>query len=179
LEPLASLIAYHEQVRAHLQQLDVLARGNEDRDRNDWLIAIAALARSAVDLVNDEGRMHNLDEERSLFPRLREALTTADAELSDALARAESEHEDLVPFWPPLEQWLDSLTVPDAVVSLPALRDARQSVEERYVPHLRLEEIVIFPAAARLLGPETMALIAQEIRDRRLRPLPPGTRVAP
>jgi len=179
-DAIATLVAHHDRVRAHLDRLDVLARGPEDPARRDeWLEAIAALARSALDLVNDEGRMHGLDEERSLFPRLREALTTADAELADALARAETDHEDLPPFWAPLEQWLGSLVVPDAVVSLPALRDAHRAVVERYLPHLRLEEIVIFPAAERLLGAPTLTLIAQEIRDRRLRPPPIGTRVAP
>ena len=70
--PLAELVGYHDRVRAHLARLDVLSRGSEGRDRDEWLDAIATLARSALDLVNDEGRLHNLDEERSIFPRLRD-----------------------------------------------------------------------------------------------------------
>lgn len=179
LGPLASLVAYHNDVRAHLARLEVLARGSESRDRDEWLEAIAALARSALDLVNDEGRLHGLDEDLSLFPRIRAALAPADAAVADAVARAAREHAELEPFWPPLERWLDSLTVPDGVVSLPALRDARRRVEERYTPHLALEEAIIYPAAARVLDAPTLAHIAQEMRERRLRPPAPGTRWAP
>ena len=51
--PLAELVGYHDRVRAHLARLDVLSRGSEGRDRDEWLDAIATLARSALDLVND------------------------------------------------------------------------------------------------------------------------------
>jgi hypothetical protein len=114
-----------------------------------------------------QGQLHTGDETETLFPQLVTLLGPGDREVDEALHRLDEEHAALVPLWPALEWWLRMLTLGERLVGLDDLHEARTALTVRYLPHLDLEERVVFPAARWLVPPALARSLVLEMRERR------------
>ncbi len=117
------------------------------------------------------GVRHMRDEEESLFPRLQRA---AGAESLEPLRRLEVEHREADRLHADVErlftEWLErgALQAEEA----DALRAATERLRDLYAEHIWLEEEMVFPRAAEVLGGEAIAEIGAEFRARRDLPRP-------
>ncbi|MFN7945142.1 MAG: hemerythrin domain-containing protein [Blastocatellia bacterium] len=175
-DPLQLLVHCHERIE---QQLRLLERAGEVLRTGitaDLAAAFAAIDRASAHFAGP-GVKHTADEEESLFPRLRER---ADQSISDALAtldELEPQHRTAETLHAEFDRLIAELPrhqVPTAM----ALNQYDALVEQLaalYRPHIRLENELIFPAAARVLTPAELQQIGAAMRARRsdlLRPSP-------
>lgn len=158
---LLALLGFHQSIRASLRSLEELAEvstgGGVDGVR----------AATLHDFFRGPMRWHDDDESRSLLPRL----LAADRSIAGALAACAGEHARM-------EAILDVVLVhlrdvgtgaaaPDAALLTKTAWQLRTVLE----PHLRREELGLFPLARALLSPADFTAIASEVRVRRLRRL--------
>jgi iron-sulfur cluster repair protein YtfE (RIC family) len=153
------LLDCHERIRSFL----ALARRVAEAPPSDPGVGEAALRvrRYFVEALP----LHARDEDESLLPRLRGRDAAVDAEL-DAMSREHREHEA------PLAALVAACerigAAPERLADVaPQLSSAVAELERHFVPHLRREEAVIFPAMRRLLDREEDAAIVRELRARR------------
>lgn len=111
--------------------------------------------------------LHTLDEEDSLFPRLRQTAVGQQVlgqvqRLQDDHAVAETLHDQVELLG---QEWLREGTL--APARRQELAACLQRLDEIYRDHIDLEDEVLFPTAARVLDAEQLAAIGQEMAQRR------------
>lgn len=166
LDPLGLLSDCHRRIERFLTGLIVISeeaqgnRLNEDR-RQEFKLALRYFREAAP--------KHTLDEEDSLFPRLRtQKKKEADVTLAllDKLhlehVEAEIQHHNVDKLG---RRWLaeGSLLPEDARLLINLLKDLRSSYEK----HIAVEETELFPLAGRILDRVELEAIALEMAARR------------
>jgi hemerythrin-like domain-containing protein len=116
---------------------------------------------------------HTADEEQSLFPRLR---GREEPELKSALStldRLEKDHEAVSPLHAEVERLAETYleTGSLSAFDVQAFQTAVARLQETYREHIRVEDLTVFPLAARLLNESEKSAIAQEMAARRKVPL--------
>ena len=159
------MIAHHLSLRTELGRLRAIDSDVQRRDPES-LEDAALLARAAIDLFGSAGELHAFDEEALLFPRLREACGSGELAVVETLDRVEAEHAELRPLWPRLERYLTRLSA-DEPVSVRDLHESRLELEECVIAHMRFEELFVYPAARRVLGPDVLRDMMDEMRAHR------------
>jgi len=169
-DPLAMLSDCHRRVERFLDGLLAVAeqaRGGE----------LTANQREALDLglryFGGMGAKHNADEEESLFPRLRAAIEAADdaagRALLQGLAHLEADHDEADACLAEVRQigqrWLAEGRLETVAADRFAALLGR--LRETYREHIRYEDEVVFPSAAKLVSAAELALVGQEMAARR------------
>ena len=121
----------------------------------------------ALDYFRSSAPKHTADEEVSLFPRLRGSGSALAAlkclgELEDDHKTAARDH-DLIDALG--RQWLEAGAI--ASDKLDQLRQALARLSNMYRQHIAVEDQELFPLAARVLVPEQLAEVGQEMAERR------------
>jgi hemerythrin-like domain-containing protein len=159
-DPIGMLTDCHRRIEHFLGILAVVAErasrralNSEERDA----------VRASLEYFRKGGQRHNVDEEESLFPRLRLAACESQ------IAGLESDHREANEWHDAAEKIYERWMEGGALS--PADQDKLQSLTQRlkrlYEEHIRMEEQVVFPRAADLLNQQTIAEIGQEFRARR------------
>lgn len=128
---------------------------------------------SALRYFGQAAPKHTADEEESLFPRLRQVRSADITEALSQMEKLEHEHSMAAPLHARAEE-LGLAYLANGSLTAPEAREFRQSVAslaEMYRQHIRLEDDVVFPLAARVLPEREKAAIAQEMAKRREAPL--------
>ena len=108
--------------------------------------------------------LHVRDEEDSILPRLRGRSEALD----QALARMRLEHEQHEPVLAELLTACRALQkAPSDGAYLRELSQVAERLTHAFLPHLKLEESLIFPAVRELLSDAERASITSELRARR------------
>lgn len=168
-DPLALLVHCHERIDGHLRALERSADALRAGMSGAALDAAFAAVDAACGHFALQGVKHTEDEEVSLFPRLRERGGEGVAEALAAADELELQHRSAER----LHAELDAL-----VARLPRDGSARGAEVDRfgglvallaalYRPHIRVENELIFPAAARVLPAEEILALGEEMRARR------------
>ena len=168
-DPLGLLVHCHTRIEGHLRALEQACEILRQPDAKQLPAAFdlidLACAHFAV-----PGVKHTEDEEVSLFPRLREYGGT---EAEDALAAAD-ELEIQHRVAERLHAELDALAerIPrdaSAVAEQQAdrLSEIVSILAALYRPHIRVENAIVFPVAARVLSARVVQTIGVEMRARR------------
>lgn len=124
---------------------------------------------SALRYFREAAPKHNADEEESLFPRMREI---RDPEVRSAVAKIdklEEEHRWAAPLHSEVER-MGTIYLSGKSLSPEEVEGFRKAVTElasMYREHIRVEEEVVFPAAARRLSKDEQAAIGTEMAARR------------
>lgn len=167
-DPLALLVECHRKIERHLESLaragEVLRAGSDAERLSAFFAIDMARAHFAGPLVK-----HTEDEERSLFPRLRRSENEAAREALAALAELEAQHREADRLHAEFERLAGSMTRaggPDAA-EVARLNETIGALREHYLRHVRVENEVVFPAAARALTAEDLRQLAEEMRARR------------
>ena len=168
-DAVALLLECHERIRSFL----ALARRIGEVGPSDPGSAAEAAARVRR-YFTEALPLHAQDEESSILPRLLGLDPVVDRELL-AMARDHREHErpmgELVAACDRIARAPEELAALASVVGR-----AAAELERHFAGHLDREEVVIFPAARRLLDRSADAAIMREIRERRGGVSGPGVR---
>lgn len=163
-DPFARLESTHRRLEERLQALTAavaeLARPDLPRDDRDEALAVI---EETTSFFERGARRHVEDEERTLFPRL-----SGEASLAPILQALEAEHRE----HRALEDELSAL-VAAFEGRRPDLAEAQRltAIADRlgvlYRAHIAREEQELFPAARKVLAPEVLAEMGDEMVDRR------------
>jgi hemerythrin-like domain-containing protein len=164
-DPTALLSDCHRRIEMFLGTLEKVGACLEQPLTDDARVAL----ESALRYFREAAPKHTADEEESLFPRLRQArdsevkkaLGTLDA-LQEEHRRADSLHARV--------DTLGKLCLHEGPLSRQEAQQFREAVAELasiYEQHIRIEDEVVFPAAARTLSETDKSMIAAEMSMRR------------
>lgn len=165
-EPIALMMDCHRRIEGFLAVLERVtlrcAEGPLDAD------AARALA-AALEYFRSGAPNHTADEERSLFPALRELGRTDVAPLLEQAERLELQHQMAGEIHARVDS-LGRLWLAAGSLDAQSLRSLRQDLAELrdlYSGHIAFEDTSLFPAAQRLLHPQTLERIGSEMAARR------------
>ena len=162
-DPIGMLVDCHRRIEHFLNILCMVAgrargRGLTDEERE--------AVEASLQYFRVGGQRHNADEEESLFPRLRAAAADQAAEATGGL---ESDHRRANELHAAIEalyrKWIDASAL--HAEEAEQLAAATGQLKSLYEEHIKLEERVVFPRAARALSAQTLAAIGEEFRSRR------------
>lgn len=152
-DPFEQLVRSHRRLEETLLDLRAaLAKGPG---------SLAPALADASSFFERNGRRHEEDEERSLFPRLTDP---AEKAIADELAAEHAAHERLIERLAKLADRAGQ-EGDDAVIA--EARDVCRDLEHVYHAHIALEEGVLFPRARLRLGAEALAEMGREMQARR------------
>lgn len=162
-DPLGLMSDCHRRVERFLQTLITLsAQENLEPSRRAALEVALRYFREAAPL-------HTLDEEESLFPRMRaaagEELARAEARLQSLEAdhaRARAAHAEVEEL---AGRWLARGRLDPG--RRQRLRERLEELRVLYGPHIEVEDREIFPLARRCLGPSDLLELGHEMARRR------------
>jgi hemerythrin-like domain-containing protein len=162
-DPIGMLQDCHRRIERFAGLLGQVARQADGR-------ALGAEECEAVEAAlryfRESGPRHNADEEESLFPRMRQggaAEVLRDVErLEDEHRQSEALHKEAAELF---DRWMADGAL--AAVDRGRLHAVIARLELIYREHIRIEEQVVFPRAAQMLDPKTVAAIGAEFRRRR------------
>lgn len=163
--PTGLLSDCHRRIEMFLGALKVVATTIDQPLSEETAQALTAALR----YFREAAPKHTADEEESLFPRLR---GVNDPDARAALAQLEQLEKD--------HQWADALHAEVdrlgqrylsktrlSPVEVEKFRTAVDQLGSMYHQHIRVEDEMIFPVAARVLSQDDRASIAREMADRR------------
>ncbi|HEX7125615.1 MAG TPA: hemerythrin domain-containing protein [Thermodesulfobacteriota bacterium] len=170
-DPLGLLVHCHARIES---RLDALERAGELLAGAPHAV-LASLFRevdAAVRHFAVAGVLHTEDEEVSLFPRLRRRDRAAGDDALAAMVGLEAEHRTAEGVHRDLDALVARIPRDGSAGAdeIERFRELTGRLRSLYTPHIRLENTVVFPIAARVLVPEDLGVIGAEMRARR-RPL--------
>lgn len=178
-DPLQFLTACHGRIRQRLFTFRLTAanlRGEGAIERHQL--------EAALLFFHTSGEGHTIDEERSLFPRLRARLEEAGVPegiaVIDRLLGEHRGHEALLERMQAAMHAIDpslgsgsGMPDPEAepirggTQEARALADALEALVEDFESHIPVEDDLLYPLAARLMPADELAQVANEMRSRR------------
>ena len=162
-DPIGMLTDCHRRIEHFLDILCIVADRAAGRSMTD---EETAAAQASLQYFRVGGQRHNADEEESLFPRLRESF--APGELNE-IHGLETDHQDANDLHAKAEElyqkWLSAGAL--AATDRDELVSVTQRLKRLYTEHIRTEEQVVFPRAAKLLSSDAIQAIGREFRARR------------
>ncbi len=161
-DPLGMLKDCHRRIEMFFGILCRVAERGESGSLND---EEQTAVQAALHYFREGGQRHTADEEESLFPRLKDSRAPG----FDALDRLEDDHRDANKLHAAVER-LFSAWIASGSIS-PEDRQSLLSTAHRlrtlYTGHIRVEEEIVFPYAARVLDSGRIREIGTEFRTRR------------
>lgn len=157
-DPLGMLVACHRRIERELATLERLQRHLPEHGCDD---DARIAARAIMKYFDGAAPNHHADEEGSVFPRLQALAEASAGPLIDDLER---EHDTLAANWRRLRPLLAGIASSARANLSPKLVAEARAM---YSAHIRREEGVLIPLAARLLDAEALRQIGQEMAARR------------
>jgi len=159
-DPLGMLKDCHRRIEHFLGILSTVA---ERAHSGSLTKEEGSAVEAALSYFRTGGQRHTADEEKSLFPRL------AKAGGGEDLDRLEHDHSEANELHDEIErlygEWISvgSLCESDGSRLLAATR----ILAAIYEAHIQVEDNIVFPRAAKMLGKDAIEAIGQEFRERR------------
>lgn len=162
-DPIGMLTDCHRRIEHFLQILCLVADKAAGRGMTD---GETAAVEASLQYFRMGGQRHSADEEESLFPRLR---TVCGGEKSGEIDGMEDDHQVARALHAGVEQFYESWMKSGLLHKhdQEKLTSMMRQLERLYLQHIRIEEQVVFPLAAKVLDAETIAQMGAEFRARR------------
>ena len=164
--PLDLLSACHRRIENFLGIFGKVLDGGPDAPLDDIRAEGLLLA---LHYFRTAAPLHTADEEESLFPRLRKIDLP---EVAEALSRVEELEQDhqtadllLGEVGRIVGDWLEATTLKEQKAT--RLRAVLTELGGRYASHIRFEDEVLFPLAARVLPEPALKEMGREMMERR------------
>ena len=157
--PLEHLSACHRRIE---HRLDVLQRASDllaERAEE----ALHAIANS-LRFMDTSGVLHTVDEEESLFPRLRQAMSASEMEYLEGL---ESQHREAESLYESLKETVARLQFDRSQADIQRYRDLVSRLNAVYRAHIASEDDTLITLAERVLSGDQLSMIQSEMRSRR------------
>lgn len=164
-DPTGLLSDCHRRIEMFLGTLEAVALVMDNPASGDTTRAL----ESALRYFEQAAPKHTADEEESLFPRLRQIQHPEVQSTFSRLERLEEEHRWATPLHAEVARLgarylsVSSLSTPE----VEGFRKAVASLASMYEQHIRVEDELVFPLAAKMLSDVEKEVIAQEMADRR------------
>lgn len=158
-DPLDHLVACHRRIEQRLDTFERAAAALESRPAE----ALEAVA-SALRFMDTSGRLHTVDEEESVFPRLRPLLTREEGAFVDAL---EAEHIAAEAIYTELKAAAGEMAAGMTPERIARFRTAAARLAAAYRAHIASEDTVLVEIGRRALPAEALPAIRDEMRRRR------------
>jgi hemerythrin-like domain-containing protein len=159
-DPLRQLAQCHQKIAGHLTRLDAMVAAE-----NQSVAEMREMLEGIVRWFETNGLRHRIDEDESLFPRLAGAAAATPA-LAAALRELRADHAEEESLVSCLARAACDLAENPAQGIVTARAVAR-AVVTHFRRHMDVEERVVMPEAARALGPDDLAAVADEMERRR------------
>lgn len=162
-DPIGMLKDCHRRIESFLHILWIAANRAQGRAlTNEETVAV----KSALQYFRVGGQRHTADEEESLFPRLR---AESAAKHFEELGGLESDHRHANDLHEAVDTlysaWIaHGLLKPE---NERQLRSATEQLKHLYEEHIKVEEEIVFPRAAKMLDNQAITAIGLEFRARR------------
>ncbi|MCC6320819.1 MAG: hemerythrin domain-containing protein [Phycisphaerales bacterium] len=176
-EPIGLLTDCHRRIERFLDILQRVAREYAGAQRPLDAQALEAVRKARAYFAHAAPR-HTADEEESLFPRVRAAVSGGDGVESDGagrsgpladLDRLHADHERADALHARVDglltAWLRDGVLPAGQAT--ELGGLLGSLGSLYREHIHIEESAVFPLAGRVLSADELTRIGAEMRDRR------------
>jgi hemerythrin-like domain-containing protein len=162
-DPIGMLTDCHRRIENFLRVLDIVSHRAKGRTLTE---EESSAVQASLDYFRRGGRRHTADEEESLFPRLRAQLAAEDFKELDGLEHehqfADTRHAEVDELY---TRWISAGTLSEAESA--RLAAAVEELVRMYAGHIRIEEDIVFPRAAKVLDAGTVQAIGNEFRQRR------------
>lgn len=166
--PLGLLVHCHERIEGQLRALERAAEVFSKGEAAMLPFAFAA-ADAAVAHFATPGVKHTEDEELSLFPRLRERGGAGGAEVLAAVGEMEAQHRAAERIHADFDALVRLMARDGSAEAAQVARfqELVGALAALYRPHIRVENEVVFPVAARVLPAAEVQALGAEMRARR------------
>lgn len=166
--PLELLVHCHERIEGHLRALERAAEIIEGRDAPSLPLAFAA-TDAAIAHFATPGVKHTEDEEVSLFPRLLAMGGAGGAEVLAAVGELETQHRAAERVHADFEALVKQLARDGSAEAghIRRFQELVNALTSLYRPHIRIENELVFPVAARVLPAGEIQALGAEMRARR------------
>jgi hypothetical protein len=167
-DPLGLMSHCHRKIEGYLAGLaasgEILLGGCAAELAGAFQVIDAAREHFAV-----RGLKHTEDEEISLFPRLREYGGHEAEDALAALAALETEHRVAEGVHAEFDDLVECLPRDGSagVKEIYLFNELVAELADLYRPHIRVEDEIIFPTAARVMPSNMLLMIGDEMRERR------------
>lgn len=162
-DPIGMLTDCHRRIENFLRVLELVCHRARGRALSE---EESSAVQASLDYFRRGGRRHTADEEESLFPRLRTQLSAEDFKELDGLEHehqfADARHAEVDELY---TRWITAGALNDADSA--RLAAAVDELVRMYAGHIRIEEEIVFPRAAKVLDAPTVKQIGNEFRLRR------------
>ena len=159
-DPLEHLVACHRRIEQRLTTLERAAEALDTRPAE----ALEAV-QSALRFMDTSGHLHTVDEEESVFPRLRPQLAAEEAAFLDSL---ENDHIAADAVYSELKQAVADLAAGVTADRVARFRDCAARLAAAYRAHIASEDTMLVAIGRRTLNPDQLTAIQQEMRKRRV-----------
>ena len=161
-DPIGMLKDCHRRIESFLGILCVVVDRAQGRSLSS---EECAALKAALKYFRTGGQRHTLDEEESLFPRLRKSA----ADSFEEIDRLENDHHEAIKLHESVERlystWIESGGL-GSEETLQLLSETR-CLKQLYSDHIHLEETIVFARAVQVLDSHAIAAIGTEFRFRR------------
>ncbi|NNE67012.1 MAG: hemerythrin domain-containing protein [Pyrinomonadaceae bacterium] len=177
-KPLDFLFHCHQRIAANLEGLRRAAGDLKVAEPSDIPTVIETVS-GVLTYLSSAGAKHTLDEEVSLFPRIRNHNDDGTEEIFEVLDQLESQHKRAASIEGRLATMAESLALierPDTN-SIDLFNDLAESLYDLYKPHIQIENEFVFPASAQILTAGEQLEAGKEMYARRrtkIKPLEKG-----
>jgi hemerythrin-like domain-containing protein len=157
--PLEHLLACHRRIENRLATLERAGEHLEDRT-GESLIAIS----NSLRFMDTSGVLHTVDEEQSVFPRLRSSLSPEEIAYLDGL---ESQHRQVDEVYTSLKQTIEQLHQESTPERIARYRELVAKLTTAYRAHIASEDSILMEMGRRILTADELSAIHKEMRSRR------------
>lgn len=171
-DPVGFLSDCHRRIEMFLASLEAVGNVIDQPVTSE---ASQALEK-ALRYFRESAPKHNADEEESLFPRMRRVHSAEIQPAVEKLDALEKEHRWAEPLHEAIERIGRRFLAEERLQAreVEEFRRAVSALTRMYREHIRVEEEVVFPAAAEALADKDQAAIGNEMAARRKAPIPSG-----
>jgi iron-sulfur cluster repair protein YtfE (RIC family) len=167
-KPLDVLFHCHQKIGANLEALRI---ASEDLRKSKGENFQKRFGEIDVTLTHfaTTGMKHTLDEEESLFPRIREHSGTIVSEVFAVVGQLEIQHKRAASIQESLSKMSLDMATDEELdeKKLDLFSDLSESLYDLYRPHIQMENEFVFPSAAEILSKDELLAIGREMYQRR------------
>ena len=167
-KPLDFLFHCHQKIAANLEALRRATADLHTAQKED-LATVSETINGVLTHLRSSGKKHTLDEEESLFPRIRQHKDGGTEEILEVIGQLEAQHRRAASIEDTLTEMAVGLAIADDVDpnNIALFNDLSESLYDLYRPHIQIENEFIFPAAAQILSADELSAAGLEMFQRR------------